>query len=177
MSQLLPQFFHHKIDALCFIFLSLNLFCTEFVCPPVLCPWATHSMACYSILVILIAQERFVEIAEMKNHRQNKAVLSRLAALGPVTLGSEHAVESPEPKHCHKGDKYLLWFILVVFLSVRWFALVVEQPRWAGGGVNVANPHLATGLKEDCGSGNNTLNSLCHLFWLLFDEVDFPEYS
>lgn len=84
MSQFLPQFFHHKIDALCFIFLSLILFCTDFVCPPPLCPLAMHSVACYSILVTLIAQEHFVKTAEMKNHKQYEAVLLRLAASGPV---------------------------------------------------------------------------------------------
>lgn len=31
------------------------------------------------------SQEHFVETAETKNHKQNKAVLLRLAASGPVT--------------------------------------------------------------------------------------------
>lgn len=123
MSQLLPQFFHHKMDALCFIFLSLNLFCTDLICPPVHCPWATHSMACYSILVTLNCPGAFCG-----NSRDEKpcakwscAFKSDCVRASYPDLVSEHAVEPPEPKHCHKRDKYLLFFISVVFLSVRWF--------------------------------------------------------
>lgn len=178
MSQFLPQFFYHKIDALCFILLSLNHFCTDFICPPMLCPWTTHSMACYSFLVTLIPRS----ILWKQQRRKTIAKRSCAFKAGCIRasypdLGGEHAVEPPEPKHCCKGDKYLLCFISVFFLSVRQFLSWGNRLGDLEEEQNVAKPHLATGLKEDCRNGNIPLNSFCHLFsWLLFDLAEFSWY-